>query len=189
MALNALPGEVLLVIATYVRSNSHHDLDDHTLLPILPDTTSLCKLALCSRRLNSIVTPIIYRIIISTRQRRHAVPMLLKRMIRHPNIATQVEKYIGSNIRGIRLFDMSSYTEEDYIGAQLAIAKLGNPRKRWLRKVMAGHGDAVTALLFALLPNLEQMVMLSYQKGTSRLHRICSKASQRERRFRLLAAT
>ena len=164
MALNALPGEVLLVIATYVGSNSHHDLDDRTLLPLLPDTTSLCKLALCSRRLNSIVTPIIYRTIISNRQRRHAVPMLLKRTIGNPSIAKQVQRYIGSNIRGIRLFDMSSYTEEDYIRVQLAIAKFGNARKRFLRNVMAGHGDAVTALLFALLPNLKEVVMFSYQK-------------------------
>lgn len=162
MLLNTLPDDLLIDIAKYVGLDSHFHADTRSLIP---DSVSLCKLSLCSRRLNTIATPILYQTIMSTRQRRHAVPMLLKRILVSPEIGNQVKRYIGSNIRGIRLFDMSSYTEEDYVRVQLAIARFGNARKRWLRKVIAGHGDAVTALLFTILPNLEQLVMFSYQKG------------------------
>jgi hypothetical protein len=162
MLLNTLPDDLLIDIANYVGLDSHFDADTRSLFP---DSISLCKLALCSRRLNIFTTPILYRTIMGTNRRRHAVPMLLKRILASPELGKQVKRYIGSNLGGIRLIDMSSYTEEDYVRAQLAIARFGNTRKQWMRKVIAGHGDVVTALLFTLLPNLEQLVMFSYQKG------------------------
>lgn len=155
MSFNALPDEILLEIFGWVRSDHYNDFntDLYTF-----ETMVLCQLALCSRRLTSLSTPILYETFVCDETR--VTKQFLHRVLSMPALANHVKKFFL-----FKSFDRNMPEERILEGLDLyrtAIEEVGLDKtesEAWLKDVAAGDWDASTALLLTICPNLDEIYL------------------------------
>jgi hypothetical protein len=153
MSLDQLSDELVLEIAEQIESNDNYR-----------GNRSLRPLVLCSRRLNSIVSPLLYRTFTQAWHKLAALPNLLHLVMEKPSIRLEIKKLVlkeidDDNVRGEAL-DMSGYSPQDFERCRTTMDSFGDlpfDKSEWLAGVEAGHWDAVISFLLFFLPLLEEI--------------------------------
>ncbi|KAE9379556.1 hypothetical protein N431DRAFT_159357 [Stipitochalara longipes BDJ] len=144
MVLDQLSDELILEIAEHLSSKYGNK--------------SLGSIALCSRRLNNIISPLLYRTF--TQGWKPAVlPILLRTVMEKPIIGAEIKHLILTEIiqdddGGL---DMSGYSPQNFERCQTAIRsfELSINKLGWMTELEQGSWDAVVSLLLFFLPSLE----------------------------------
>jgi hypothetical protein len=158
MSFNALPDEILLEIFGWVRSDHNNDYNDYNVYLYKSETMVLCQLALCSRRLTSLSTPILYETFVCDEPR--VTKQFLHRLLRMPALANHVKKFFV-----LESFDRNMQQESILEGLDLyrtAIEEVGLDKtesEAWFKDVTAGDWDASAALLLTICPNLDEIYL------------------------------
>jgi hypothetical protein len=159
MTLLALSTELLLSIATWV---AVHPLEIfHNSLS--PTTTSLASLVLVSRHLNQITKPVVYHTLVQLGY--HTIPLLLHALVEKPELCPLVKKLVIFEIRDTVRMDMLDFSQTDLVklgleGEDLRSFERENPE--WREQIEEGQWQAVIALLFLILPSLEEIDIESH---------------------------
>jgi hypothetical protein len=160
MSLDALSDELLLNIAEFVNINDHRYLykNDYD-----QGWRFLAKLALCSRRLNRIATPILYRTFKQTGEREgeKRLPTFLHLLKEKPELGACIKSFVASEIsEDDEHMDMKGFSRQDVGKCGLgpdAVGFMESKNPNWLDELEAGHWRAVIAFLLLLLPALEEV--------------------------------
>ncbi|KAE9382182.1 hypothetical protein N431DRAFT_394015 [Stipitochalara longipes BDJ] len=126
-------------------------------------TKSLASLALVSRRLNQITTPILYRTFVQTQYT--ALPISLRLLVEKPEVGSLVKKIVISEIEDIDGMDMLGFSSQDVERLGLdeqAVGYFEHETPGWMTHLEEGQWQAVIALLLLLLPSLEEIDIESY---------------------------
>jgi hypothetical protein len=180
MSLNVLPDEILADIFQLLGEQTDYDNE------LVKDGT-LYKVALCSRRLNKVATPMLYRTFIQTRH--STLKKFLCRVLEEPKLRGFVRR-LGT--QQLIKPETTPFEYNDPNGYETAIRAVGLDSvesHNWITAVKAGDWDAIIALLFVLLPNLEEIHTLSW-KVTIWIKKIlgdCGSAEHQEKPRRYLA--
>jgi len=150
MSLTKLSNELLLEIANYSGSRAAG------------------QLVSCSKRLNSIATPIFYRHV--DIRSGHCFRRLMQLIVEKPELGVYVKSVIGDLMSGeglFHIFDMSSYTKEDYHRCKSSILAVPGlistaGAKKWIQDLRLGRGDALFAIFLLHTPCLEEIDLESY---------------------------
>jgi hypothetical protein len=123
----------------------------------LVDTSKwLLDVSLCSRRMNSLTEPILYTQLKESGDR---LPKFLARILVRPDLARCVRIYhgtaMGSEIRE-EFLDVSDLVEDDWERIRTAVHRAGS-HADWYHALECGNWDAMTALMFHLLPNVQEL--------------------------------
>ena len=99
MSLSALPDDILLEITKWVATDDYIPTYETVDYPYIPfsarrRTKFLGSLALCSRRLNRMASPILYKTFVQTRER--ALPAFLRLLSSRPERGAYVTKFVVS---------------------------------------------------------------------------------------------
>jgi hypothetical protein len=168
MSLDKLSDDLLLEIAEWVGTHAYHPFLGNIIA--VRGTRFLGPLALCSRRLNTIVSPLLYRTFAQTNKK--ALPALLRLVLEKPQIGEEVKKFVGTEMstylmdreRDNRL-DMSRFSPLDYDRCRIAMGSFSGlqfDQANWLYSLQQGNWCAVVALLLLCLPNLEEIEMAHF---------------------------
>jgi hypothetical protein len=153
MSLDQLSDELVVEIAKQIESNGNYR-----------NNRSLRHLVRCSRRLNTIVSPLLYRTFTQAWDKLAALPNLLLLVMEKPSIRSEIKKLVlreinDDNVRGEAL-DMSGYSRQDFERCRTTMDSFGDlpfDKSEWLVGIEAGHWDAVVSLLIFFLPSLEEI--------------------------------
>jgi hypothetical protein len=160
MSLDALSDELLVEIVEFVNASDYRDLYNYD-----PDRgwRSLAKFALCSRRLNRIATPILYRNFKQTGERggEKRLPTFLHLLKEKPELGACVKSFTVSEIsKDDENMDMKGFSRQDVQKCGLgpdAVGFMESKKPNWLDNLEAGDWRAVVAFLLFLLPALEEI--------------------------------
>jgi len=160
MSLLALSTELLLSIATWVAVPSLSIFHNSP----SPTTASLASLALVSRHLNQITTPLLYHTFVQVGY--SALPLLLRALVEKPELCLLVKKLVISEIEDMVRMDMLDFSQTDLEklgleGEDLRYFERENPE--WRKQIEEGQWQAVIALLFLILPSLEEIDVESHR--------------------------
>ncbi|KAH7360379.1 hypothetical protein BKA65DRAFT_183655 [Rhexocercosporidium sp. MPI-PUGE-AT-0058] len=153
MSLSGLSDELLLEIVNFVKSGDCN--------------RDLGNLASCSRHLNRVTTPILYRDIIESNER--TLPLLLLTILKKPDLAEFVLNYEASEFEDGEL-DISGFSEESLEMFRASIGTSGstaNEGFEWFSRVERGEWQALTTLLLLNLPKLKVLDLASYGNHTA----------------------
>lgn len=153
MSLNILPDEILVDIFQILGEESDY-YDD------LVQDGSLYQVALSSRRLNRLATPMLYRTFIQTKH--STLKKFLRRVLEVPKLRGCVRRF---GIEQLEPGDATPFECNDpniYEAAIRAVEHDTAQSEDWIIAVRAGEWDAVIALLFVILPNLEEIHVLAW---------------------------
>jgi hypothetical protein len=160
MSLDKLSDDILLCLAEWVGT---HAYVPHYDIIAVRGTRFLGPLALCSRRLNRIVTPLLYRTFTQTGMK--ALPTFLHLLLNKPKIGAEVRKFVGSEVHEEDPLDMSMFSPEDFEQLRNTIDSFGDlpvDKSEWMTDVEEGLWEAIMCLLLFFLPSLEEIDMVSY---------------------------
>lgn len=124
---------------------------------------ALSQLALCSRHLNIITTPILYQTVNQSGEQ--ALPALLKAILAKPELGNHITTYNAAIVDEDAELDMSAYTDEDFTRCQSAmtISHISeHDSEALMTSVRTGQWQALTAFLLLSVPNLEVLNMTAY---------------------------
>jgi hypothetical protein len=152
---------LLLEIAEWVGTDAYHP----SLVNIITvrGTRFLGPPALCSRRLNTIVSPLLYRMFIQTNTK--ALPAFLRLALERPQIGEEVKKLMATELPEDTKLDMSGWSPQDFERCRTAIDSFDDLlilKSGWVANVEQGIWDAIVALLLLFLPKLEEIEMAFY---------------------------
>lgn len=164
MLLEELPNDLLVEIVDWVGTDTF--MRDYGIV-IGRGTKSLHHLALCSRKLNTVATPVLYRTYTQTGEK--ALQEFLLRVLRNPDLGKHVKNFVASEISEDEQLDMSSWAEDDFQCCLVLINRISSTEKdsvlsseKWMNDVRLGDWDALSGLLISLLPNVEEIDMIAY---------------------------
>jgi hypothetical protein len=160
MSLYKLSDDILLEIAEWVNTNGY--IPDYSSVTER-GTKFLASLVLCSRRLNSIATPVLYRTFVQTKY--GALPAFLRTILEKPQLGALVKDIVVSEIDEEESMEMGGLSRQEIERLGLGADVLGNferEKSNWIDDIEAGKWQAVAALLILLLPGLEEIVIASY---------------------------
>lgn len=123
---------------------------------------SLKSLVLCSRRLNNIVSPLLYRTFTQVWNKLAALPNLLRLVMEKPRVGSEVKKLVlrENNDDGDDPLDMPGYSPADFERCQTAMNSFDSlliDKSEWMAAMGRGNWDAVVSLLLFFLPSLEEI--------------------------------
>jgi hypothetical protein len=161
MSLYNLSDELLLEIAEWVNTSGY--IPDYSRFTER-GSKFLASLAVCSRRLNSIATPVLYRTFVQTKYK--ALPSFLRTLSEKPEMRALVKTIVVYEISEEESMDMGGFSQQDLKRVGLEVDVLDyfeteNPD--WMENLEAGKWQAVAALLLLLLPSLEEIEIGSYR--------------------------
>ncbi|KUJ21377.1 uncharacterized protein LY89DRAFT_730157 [Mollisia scopiformis] len=153
MPLEALSNELLVEIAEWVNETC--------------DTQTLLDLALCSRRLNAVATPIMYQSFHSGH--RDVLPVFLRTLLAKPELGLRVQSFSAPmHAHWDRRGYMSGYGNEDFMRAQAAVESIYHALpvdggvQMWMARISTGNWHALAALAFFHMPNLRDIEISQY---------------------------
>jgi hypothetical protein len=174
MSLSALPDDILLEITKWVATDDYiprYETVDYPYIPFSARrrTKFLGSLALCSRRLNRMASPILYKTFVQTRER--ALPAFLRLLSSRLERGAYVTKFVVSayNAAEERFYrrDMLDFPRLDLITLGVEIELLDYfqlKRPGWITDLADGDWNAVVALLLLLLPALKEVDIVPYNR-------------------------
>lgn len=148
MSLDHLSDELIVEVAKQLESIYH-------------DNRSLGPLVLCSRRLNNIISPLLYRTFTQVWNKLAAIPNLLRLVMEKPRIGAEIRTLV---LREIAVegepeeLDISGYSAQDFERCRTVMDSFaGVPidKSEWMATLERGNWDAVVSLLLFFLPLLE----------------------------------
>ncbi|PMD60710.1 uncharacterized protein K444DRAFT_612408 [Hyaloscypha bicolor E] len=160
MSLYKLSDDILLEIAEWVNTNGY--IPDYSSVTER-GTKFLASLVLCSRRLNSIATPVLYRTFVQTKY--GALPAFLRTILEKPQLGALVKDIVVSEIDEEESMEMGGLSRQEIERLGLRADVLDHfesEMSNWIDDLEAGKWQAVAALLILLLPGLEEIVIASY---------------------------
>lgn len=164
VTINDLPDELIISIARFI--TLHNTSAAVLSVPtIAVNNLTLLRLALCSHRFHSLVEPILYERFHDgwgSPQEFWERPLL--RLLTRPDLARRVRFIHWQDILGYS-FDVTSFGVEGWKAARNRIMGLHeSPTERdaWDETVEEVGLEAIVALLFVLTPNLEELVLNSF---------------------------
>ncbi|KAG4436234.1 hypothetical protein IFR05_008290 [Cadophora sp. M221] len=149
MSLDDLSDELLLEIVNFVKIGGCNK--------------DLSHLSSCSRHLNRVTTPLLYRDIIQTAEQ--TLPSLLFTILKRPDLAEYVLRYESSEFEDGEL-DISGFSEErlEMCHASIRASKISKENEsEWFSRVQQGEWQALTTLLLLNLPRLKELDLASYR--------------------------
>jgi hypothetical protein len=164
MSLDKLSDDLLMEIAEWVGTDGYPPPLANTIAVRV--TRFLGPLALCSRRLNAIVSPLLYRTF--TQTNKEALPAFLHLVLEKPQIGELVKKLVGTEISSYsedghnNRLDMSRFSVLDFDRCGIAMDSFDDlkiDKPKWMADVKQGNWYAIVALLLLCLPNLEEIEM------------------------------
>ena len=171
MSLDKLSDELLLEIAEWVGTNAYHPHLASTIT--VRGTQFLGPLALCSRRLNTIISPLLYKTFTQTNKK--ALPAFLRLVLEKPQIGKEVKRFVGTELPLYQIdeeydnkLDMSQFSPQDYNRCRIAIGSFRgheSDQVNWLHFLREGSWCAAVALLMLCLPNLEEIELAQFYGG------------------------
>jgi len=177
MSLSALPDDILLEITKWVATDDYIPRYETVHYPYIPfsarrRTKFLGSLALCSRRLNQIASPILYKTFVQTRER--ALPAFLRLLCSRPERGAYVTKFVVSayNAAEERFYrrDILDFPRLDLVtfGVELELLDYFQlKRPGWITNLEDGDWKAVVALLLLLLPALKEVDIVPYNRTSN----------------------
>ena len=126
--------------------------------------TSLAPFALCSRRLNNIASPLLYRSFTQRSTNRAALTALLRTVMQKPILGAEVKKLAVTDIdQLLDNIEMSPFSPVNFQHCQITIRSLeiSIDKFGWMAALKRGSCDAMVALLLFFLPSLEEFNILS----------------------------
>jgi hypothetical protein len=160
MSLYKLSDDILLEIVEWVNTNGY--IPDYSSVTER-GTKFLASLVLCSRRLNSIATPVLYRTFVQTKY--GALPAFLCTILEKPQLGALVKDIVVSEIDEEESMEMGGFSRQEIERLGLRADVLDHfesEKSSWIDDLEAGKWQAVAALLILLLPGLEEIVIASY---------------------------
>lgn len=142
----------------------------------LVDTSKwLVGVMLCSRRMHRLAEPILYTQFNDSGNR---LPKFLARILIRTDLAHRVRIYHGSAIStgaGGKelLLDVSDLVEDDWERIRTAVHRAGN-HADWYAGLQRGNWDAMTALMFHLLPKIQKLEFSSWSYTNRKYSFICA---------------
>lgn len=172
MSFDRLSDELVLEIAKHVERLNYRG------------NRLLGPLVLCSRRLNGIISPLLYRTFIEGWDKPLALPSLLRLVMEKPNVGAEVKKLVmteADEINGVFL-DMSGYSPQQFEQCRTTINSFGIPpfdKLLWMTAIERGEWGAVLSLLLLFLPSLEEIEIESGNLADTKfLHQIVEVMAQ-----------
>lgn len=160
--LESLLDDILLMIFECIAS----ERDGSTEIRKHPSTKTLLNIALCSRRINSLVQPALYRNIEDPF--RCSRLQLWLRLLEVPLLASYV-KVLHTNASGYRRgfgHFVPSFTEENWNHLKAEVTNTATSSEdalAWYSAVKKGEWNAWVALVLSRLSNLEQLTIFQWQ--------------------------
>jgi len=142
----------------------------------LVDTSKwLLDVALCSRRMHNLTEPILYT---QFKESGNRLPKFLARILTRPDLARCVRIYHGIAISmgsmNIEEFlNVSDLAEDDWERVRNAVHLAGS-HADWYHVLARGSWDAMTALMFHLLPNVQELEFSSWSYTNNEYPFICA---------------
>jgi len=161
--LLALSSELIHSIAEWV---SIPYINPPTILSLHGCVKPLASLALISRHLNQITTPLLYRTFVQTQG--SAIPTMLRLLVNMPEIGSLVKRLVISELDESIGMDMLGFSRKELGRLGLDEETLEHfeiERPDWIEHVEAGEWQAVVALLLVVLPSLQEIDFVSYHKA------------------------
>jgi len=121
--------------------------------------TSLAPLALCSRRLNNVVGPLLYRTFTQCLDKPAALPKMLRTVMQKPLLGAEIET-ISLTDTDYEWLDMSSFLSSfpsRKLQTVMRSLEVSIVKSKWRTDVEQGVWDAAASLLLFFLPSLAEI--------------------------------
>jgi len=161
--IGSLPGEITLEIVSQL------------------DRPSLLSLSICSKRMNDLTAPTLYSIFEHSDHDLRALPLLIRTILKRPDLAQYVKKFIAFNGNAGSM-DMMAVDDFDRIEEALyRLRPLPVDVEQWLHSVWSGRWSALTALLLSLLPKIEVFDLIYFGSSEDQEFRFINTILERAR--------
>ncbi|PMD34298.1 hypothetical protein L207DRAFT_588897 [Hyaloscypha variabilis F] len=123
----------------------------------------LAPLVRCSRRLNNVVGPLLYRTFTQSLTKPASLPNLLRMVMEKPAVGAEIKNLVLMEPYFHEGLSMSSYLPQDFDRCIFAIRsfEISINKMNWIQTIGRGEWDAVVALLLFYTPSLEGIKIAS----------------------------
>jgi hypothetical protein len=154
--------DLLLEITGWAGTVAYHPSPTDTIAAVR-GTQFLGPLAIYSRRLNTIVSPLLYRTFTQTNT--NALPAFLRLVLEKSQIGEEVKKFMAAELPKDVKFGMSGWSPHHFGRCRTTIDSFDDLlilKSEWMADVEQRVWDTIVALLLLFFPKLEEIEIAFY---------------------------